>query len=74
MRESNFLQLERNFPHFEQTEDARPSTVNMEEAFRVLTHCVHRIEHKMDSFNVRMEMVEKSTEKLRSKCPLDIAI
>lgn len=70
MRESNFLQLERNFPHFEQTEDAGPSTVNMEEAFRVLTQCVHRIEHKMDSFNVRMEMVEKSLEELRSKSPV----
>ena len=40
MRESNVLQLERNFPHFEQTEDAGPSIVNMEEAFRVLTQCV----------------------------------
>ncbi|XP_052296312.1 uncharacterized protein LOC107177990 isoform X2 [Citrus sinensis] len=63
-------ELKRNFPHFEQTEDAGPSTVNMEEAFRVLTHCVHRIEHKMDSFNVRMEMVEKSLEELRSKSPV----
>ena len=70
MRESNFLQLERNFPHFEQSEDAGPSTVNMKEAFRVLTHCVHRIEHKMDSFNVRMEMVEKSLEELRSNLRL----
>ncbi|GAY53596.1 hypothetical protein CUMW_150310 [Citrus unshiu] len=70
MRESNFLQLERNFPHFEQTEDAGPSTVNIEEAFRVLTQCVHRIEHKMDSFNVRMEMVEKTLEELRSKSPV----
>ncbi|GAY65734.1 hypothetical protein CUMW_243340, partial [Citrus unshiu] len=67
MCESNFLQLERNFPYFEQIEDAGPSTVNIEEAFRVLTQCVQRIEHKMNSFNVRMEMVEKSLDELRSK-------
>ena len=70
MHELNFQQLERNFPHFEQTEDAGPNTVNMEKAFRVLTQYVHRIEHKIDSFNVRMEMVENSLEELRSKSPV----
>ena len=42
----------------------------MEEAFRVLTQCVQIIEHKMDSFDVRMEMVEKFLEELRSKSPV----
>ncbi|GAY58842.1 hypothetical protein CUMW_189890, partial [Citrus unshiu] len=70
MRQSNFMQLERNFPHFEQTEDAGMSIVNIEEAFRVLTQCVQRIEHKIDSFYVKIEMVEKSLEELRSKSPV----
>lgn len=39
----------------------------MEATFRVLIESVQRIEHKMDSFNMRIEMVEKSLEQLRSK-------
>lgn len=42
----------------------------MEVVFKVLIKLVQRIEHKINSFNVRIEIVEKSLDKLRSKCPV----
>lgn len=70
MHEIQFFQLQSHFPHSEHTKDAGLRAAKMEEAFRVLIESVYRIEHKMDSFDVRMEMVEKSLEELRSKCPV----
>lgn len=39
----------------------------MEATFRVLIELFQIIEHKMNLFNMRIEMVEKSFEQLRSK-------
>lgn len=68
MREVNFLQLQSHVLHSQQTQDTGLSAINMEVIFKTLTDLVQRIEHKIDLFNMRMEMVEKSLEKLRSKC------
>lgn len=60
MREANFLELQNHFPHSQYILYTGLSAVNIETTFRVLTESVQRIKQKMDSFNVRMEMVEKS--------------
>lgn len=66
MREANFLELQNHFPHSQYILYTGLSAVNIETTFRVLTESVQRIKQKMDSFNVRMEMVEKSLGELRS--------
>lgn len=66
MREANFLELQNHFPHSQYILYTGLSAVNIETTFRVLTESVQRIKQKMDSFTVRMEMVEKSLGELRS--------
>lgn len=66
MREANFLELQNHFPHSQYILYTGLSAVNIETTFRVLTESVQRIKQKIDSFNVRMEMVEKSLGELRS--------
>lgn len=46
----------------------------MDVVFKVLIKSVQRIEHKMNSFNVGIEIVEKSLEELRSKCSVGVPL
>lgn len=58
MREVIFLELQNHFPHSQYILYIGLNAVIIETTFRVLTESVQRIKQKMDSFNVRMEMVE----------------
>lgn len=63
MCEGNFFQLQNHFPHSQHTYVVGLSAVNIEALLRGY-RVSPKIQHKMDAFNVIIEMIKKSFEEI----------